>query len=65
MQLEKVRNGFEKKGYSSNSFINKREFVNVLNSLSVIRDLKQRGEPFHEEVADELWNQAGRDSVSQ
>lgn len=36
MQLEKVRNAFEKKGYSSNSFISKREFVNCLNSFVVI-----------------------------
>lgn len=35
MQLDKVRAVFEKKGYTPNAYIDKREYLRILNSLMV------------------------------
>ena len=36
MQLDKVRVAFEKKGYTPNAYIDKREYFRILNSLMVL-----------------------------
>ena len=35
MQLEKVRTAFERKGYTPNAYIDKKEYYRILNSLVV------------------------------
>lgn len=35
MQLEKVKAAFERKGFPPNAYIDKREYIRVLNSLTV------------------------------
>lgn len=36
MQLEKVRNAFEKKGFGPSTYINAKDYKNLLNSLVVL-----------------------------
>lgn len=36
MQLEKVKAAFERKGYTPNAYIDKKEYFRVLNSMAVI-----------------------------
>ena len=37
MQLEKVRAAFERKGFTPNAYIDKKDYYRVLNSLAVLR----------------------------
>ncbi len=59
---EKVLNAFSQSGFNRNAKIRKNELEQFLNSLM----LKEKGQPFDEDVIGEIWEQSsnGRTQVS-